>query len=193
MVRTDEITNQNSAIHAVASDFCRIFEKDMDRLYLLAFLLTGDHGIAARCFVSGLEDSGNSPRVFKEWAHLWARRMVIQNAIRATQPRAASQATVTREVRIPGGLPAELSVVAALPTFERFVFVMSVLERYSDRDCALLLDCSRSDVTAARSNALRQLGTSAGLGEADLRPSREVQREVRGLAAKLNLIPRLAT
>jgi len=43
--------------------------------------------------------------------------------------------------------PAEILAVIALASFERFVFVMSVLERYSDQECSLLLDCSRGEVT----------------------------------------------
>ena len=44
----------------------------------------------------------------------------------------------------------ELAAVLALEDFERFVFVMSVLERYSEHDCALLLGCTRRQVNEAR-------------------------------------------
>jgi hypothetical protein len=47
--------------------------------------------------------------------------------------------------------------VLELLAFDRFVFVMSVLERYSDRDCALLLNCSNVDVADARIRAFQQL------------------------------------
>src|ERR1700721_1750894 len=40
---------------------------------------------------------------------------------------------------------------------ERFVFVMSVLEKYSDQDCSVLLGCSRQDVGETRMRALRHL------------------------------------
>jgi DNA-directed RNA polymerase specialized sigma24 family protein len=52
---------------------------------------------------------------------------------------------------------ASLKSVQALSPFVRFVFAMSVLERYSDRDCALLLDCSCADVVAARIRAFQQI------------------------------------
>ena len=39
------------------------------------------------------------------------------------------------------------------------VFVMSVLERYSDRECALLLGCSCTDILPARIRALQQIST----------------------------------
>ena len=44
------------ARYASCEDFRRIFEKDLHGLYQLAFLLTGDHQKAERCFVAGLED-----------------------------------------------------------------------------------------------------------------------------------------
>ncbi len=47
--------------YATSADFCRIFESDMNRLYLLCYLLTADHGIAEECFVRGLEDTTGAP------------------------------------------------------------------------------------------------------------------------------------
>jgi hypothetical protein len=57
--------------------------------------------------------------------------------------------------------PVEIAAVLALPSFDRFVFVMSVLERYSDQDCSVLLGCARRDVLAARTRALQQIGKAA--------------------------------
>jgi hypothetical protein len=44
-----------------------------------------------------------------------------------------------------------------LEQFERFAFVTSVLEHYSERDCALFLGCSPQDVRRARVLALQDL------------------------------------
>src|SRR6266404_538041 len=74
------------AEYAVAGDFCRIFAQNTNGLYWLSFLLTANPTKAEECFVSGLEDSIGSNRVFKEWAQSWARRTIIQNAIRLMQP-----------------------------------------------------------------------------------------------------------
>jgi DNA-directed RNA polymerase specialized sigma24 family protein len=49
-----------------------------------------------------------------------------------------------------------LSTLMGLAPFERFVFVMSVLEGYSDQECSILLDCTRKDVAEARIRALQQ-------------------------------------
>jgi DNA-directed RNA polymerase specialized sigma24 family protein len=139
----------------------------MNGLYLLSFLLTADRDQAEQCFTSGLGDSVKTNRVFREWARSWARRMIIQNAIRMIRPmpeRAGMQALV------PAGLSREavksehdvsITAVLALPAFERFVFVMSILERYSDQDCSVLLGCSRRDVALAKTQAAAHLASLA--------------------------------
>ena len=50
-----------------------------------------------------------------------------------------------------------IALILRLEYFERFVFVMSVLERYSDQDCSVLLGCSRQDVGETRMRALLHL------------------------------------
>jgi DNA-directed RNA polymerase specialized sigma24 family protein len=56
--------------------------------------------------------------------------------------------------------------VAQLSRLERFVFVLCVLERYRDVECAKLLGCARGDVVEARVRALENLATVAPvLGE----------------------------
>ncbi len=192
MARTGQLTERNFATHAVASDFCKIFEQDMNYLYLLSFLLTADHATATKCFVGGLEDSGSNPRVFREWAHSWARRMVIQNAIQIMHPQAAAKETFNRGAENSKSGPAELSAVVRLPVFERFVFVMSVLERYSDRDCALLLDCSRNDVIAGRVRALQQIGSMGKIDRTAEGPADQAQ-ELAALMLKVESVPLLAT
>jgi hypothetical protein len=85
--RRNWIKPQPAIGYATAENFCRIFAEGMNDLYQLSFLLTADHEKAERCFVMGLEESITSNRVFKEWAHSWAKRTVIQNAIRELKPR----------------------------------------------------------------------------------------------------------
>lgn len=155
------------ARYASASDFCRIFEDNMDHLYVLSLLLTADQDLAEKCFVGGLETARGSNAVFKEWAQSWARRTVITNAIRMISPRVEGAADGrSGDVK---GLPPELAAVTRLKTFDRFVFVMSVLEGYSERDCRLMLDCSSSDIARARTGTLQQLaGLAAWYGNAPL-------------------------
>jgi hypothetical protein len=50
--------------------------------------------------------------------------------------------------------------ILGLNAFERFVYVMSVLEKQSDDDCSTLLKCSRRDVIIARALALERLANT---------------------------------
>jgi len=148
--------------YATSADFHRIFNEEMEGLYLLSFLLTADHKKAEQCFVSGIEDSIKGNPVFKEWARSWARRVIIRNAIRVINPLLMEKNTTSTPDG--GGKPqtaepAEIAAVLALEPFARFVYVMSVLERYSDYDCSLLLGCARLGVIAARIRAVQQLGS----------------------------------
>jgi hypothetical protein len=165
MVQPGIKSEATRAEYTVAGDFCRIFSENTNGLYWLSFLLTGDSAKAEQCFVSGLEDCLDANRVFRDWAESWARRTIIQNAIRVMQP-APERAAVTSAwmsgsvVGEHGDQKVPLADLLRLKTFERFVFVMSVLERYSDQECKTLLGCSRHDIVMARSQALKQMAAS---------------------------------
>jgi DNA-directed RNA polymerase specialized sigma24 family protein len=161
--------------YATTDDFCRIFDENMNSLYLLAFLLTADHAWAEQCFVSGLEDAVRGNPVFKEWAHSWARRVIIQNAVRLIKPRpddgsgGLRSASVDSDYKtLPAERHVEISAVLGLEPFERIVYVMTVLERYSDHECSLQLGCARRDVLPARIRALEEIGRQVEMQDRQL-------------------------
>ena len=92
--------------------------------------------------------------------------MIIQSAVRLIAPVDYGQtvslsADVQRGMdKIPVILHAEVRAILDLAALERFVFVMSVLERYSDNDCSILLGCTRRDIAIIRARAMQQLGRS---------------------------------
>jgi hypothetical protein len=146
--------------YASSGDFHRIFHEENDSLHRLSFLLTADREKAEQCFVSGLQESVNGSPVFKEWTHAWARRTVIQNAVRVINPRPVEEHAPSSFDS--GGAKlaveqVESAAVLQLEPFERFVYVISVLERYSDLDCSVLLSCAGRDVIAARIRAFEQI------------------------------------
>jgi hypothetical protein len=163
--------------YANSDDFRRVFDQDLNSLYLLSFLLTADREKAEQCFVSGLEDAVGGNAVFKEWARSWARRAIIVNAIRVINPRpmeenaGSSSASASSNGKTPPVEQVELAAVLALEPFERFVYVMTVLERYSDQDCSLLLGCARRDVVAARTRAFKQIGSAVASHSGQLAPA----------------------
>ena len=171
----------SSGAYATAADFEQIFTQELSALYLLSFLLTGDREKAEECFVNGIGESAKANRVFKEWARSWARRTIIQSAIRLIAPlqhsdRAMrSPSAVGTMDKLPIVSQAEVSAILDLSPLERFVFVMSALERYSDHECSILLGCARRDVIDARARALQHLGqlmgsqkSEPGIGPEDL-------------------------
>jgi DNA-directed RNA polymerase specialized sigma24 family protein len=157
----EEQTNQ----YASREDFHTIFSEHVNELYQLSFLLTRDPAKAEGCLVSGIEDCVTENRVFREWARSWAKRAIVQNAIRELKPRPSHSNSplsgaifpdIDQLSSGPGG-PFAMDAVLGLEDFERFVFVMSVLEHYSEHDCGLLLGCSAREVREARDRALEQL------------------------------------
>jgi len=152
-----------STQYATCADFQRIFDEDMNSLHLLSLLLTADREKAKQCFVSGLDDAVDGNPVFKEWARSWARRVIIQNAVRAINPRPVEDNrsrsnSIDSHDKALEDQQVEMAAVLELEPFDRFVYVMTILEHYSDYECSLLLSSSRRDVLAARTHAFQQLG-----------------------------------
>jgi hypothetical protein len=175
MPQTKQITRPTP--YASNDDFRRVFDQDMNSLYLLSFLLTADREKAEQCFVSGLEDAVEGNPVFKEWARSWARRVIIVNAVRVINPRPMEEnghpisASVSSNGKRPPVEQVEIAAILRLEPFERFVYVMTVLERYSDQDCSLLLGCARRDVVAARTRAFEQIGSAMASHSTQLPPA----------------------
>ena len=151
--------------YAKHADFCEVFEQDTRLLYLLAFLLTTNHTESEQCFVLTVEEALKEETVFKEWARSWVRRRMIENAIGIVSP-ASGRNGQERDLWCAGHAKqreCEIDAVTKLAAFERFVFVMSILERHSNWDCALLLECSMNKVAHARMSALLRLSDLAAL------------------------------
>lgn len=134
-------------------------------LYLLSLFLTGNRKDARRCFVAGVAGCVDGNRVFKEWATSWARSIVIHNAIQIRSPHfgpAGSEGRVSCSATDHSGFNRALqdgpfASVLAMQDFERFVYVLSVLEGYSDRECSVLLECSLQEIEETRYRVLQHM------------------------------------
>jgi hypothetical protein len=84
-VKRDGISKTSG--YATSVEFCELFARETKSLYLLSLLLTAKHENAEECFVSSLEECIEGNSVFKEWAHSWAKRMIVKNAIQMIAPR----------------------------------------------------------------------------------------------------------
>ena len=146
--------------YATRSDFCKVFDDHIDDLYTLSFLLTADHQKAEQCFVSGLQDCLQGNAVFREWAQSWAKRVVIKNAIRMISPLRNEPETAPGIAEPASEADGVAGAITSLQPFDRFAYVLSVLEHYADRECSILLDCTVEKVVEARIRALQRLATA---------------------------------
>jgi DNA-directed RNA polymerase specialized sigma24 family protein len=158
--------------YATSDDFCKLFTEHMDNLYRLSFLLTANSEEAERCFVGGLVDCVDGNPVFKEWASSWARSIIVNNAIRIIMPhispaRSAASGSHSANEDVPK-TPLQnypFASVLQLEDFERFVYVLSVLERYPIRKCAVLLGTSLPLILETLSRALQHIAEFANPGQ----------------------------
>jgi hypothetical protein len=153
--------------YATTDDFQRIFVGEMTDLFRLSLLLTADAAKAESCLILAMRECFASSTVSKGWAFVWVRRTVIRNAIRLVL---GTETVIPIDVygEVGPGFhlqPSDYRIEAledpvailALPDFDRLVFVICVLERYSVLDCALLLKRSPKDVNDARVRAINQV------------------------------------
>jgi hypothetical protein len=183
MMQPEYIPDESAMQYGTVIDYCKIFTEEMHCLYLLSFLLTADPDKAEQCFVRGLGACVEGIGVSTEWAHSWSRRTIFKNAIEMIMPAPERMDSVSLisfdSVAVIGfqGSPTSgkrnpFAAILALGAFERFVFIMSVLERQSDEDCSTLLACSRRDIMIARELALTRLAHS---GDNCVLPERALQ------------------
>jgi hypothetical protein len=160
MFNSCQIDGQGVAGYATAANFMEIYNEEMHSLLLLSLLLTADPEKAEECFADGLEACLHEMDVFLERALLLARRAIIERAIMAvsfTKDRLTGSSLANAQRHSKWANDNFIGAIFALGTFERLVFVMSLLERQSDDDCCALLACEQEDIEAARSRALRNL------------------------------------
>jgi len=170
--------------YASKEEFASAFECDRVSLQRLALLLTANKDAARRCLILAFRECIASSSVSKEWVLSWTRRMVIRNAISLVMGPVGQPFVNTNDDADKGliafspddslGAMATSESILDLPDFDRFVFVVCVLERYSIHDCALLLGKSPGEVNEVRHR----------VGKSSQRFSDELERPVRSGGAK---------
>jgi hypothetical protein len=85
-------TNDCRKKHTALDTVRRAPAEDRVRLYLLSFLLTADRAKAEQCLVPGLDLAAEDNAAIRDWAHSWARRIVIGNALRLIAPHPETRA-----------------------------------------------------------------------------------------------------
>ena len=157
----------NTNEYATRQEFVSLFECERLTLRRLALLLTANAEAAEHCLVRALGECMANYSVSREWALVWARRVVIRNAINVVMDAeeqsfkgmygdAVGDSTAFSEDRSLGRA-ATSKAILALPDLDRFVFVICVLERFSIHDCALLLGRSPRDIDEAHRKVVNQI------------------------------------
>jgi hypothetical protein len=149
--------------YAKHADFCDVIQNDTKSLYLLAFLLTANHKQSEQCFPLVEKLSKNKPSSRNEFRSWIRRRLTEALRIVRGSAREGEKRDLWEDAQHDIPRECEIDAVTRLAAFERFVFVMSILERYSHWDSTLLLRGSMKRVTHARMEALRHLTDLAEL------------------------------
>lgn len=160
MLDSTPIFDDKAVSDAPGTEFWNVLSDEMHSLYLLSFLLTADLDKAHGCFLGGMGECQGEMDVFVSWAQERARRSILERAIWFVAPTPDHAHDFSFDhikhsaEKAKGNL---FGAILGLKTFERFVYVMSVLERQSDEDCSTLLRCSQRDIKIARALAFAQL------------------------------------
>ena len=141
------------------------------RIYWLAFLLTGHHGISVDMTLEALPLPEDSNPFFSNWMVAWSRRVFIAKALAAIRNELAASARRTAsEGAEKGALPPRNWTVGrdttkvqlenallAIDLFPRCALLLSVFEGMSLEDVAILLDSELDLVRKAQMVGLREL------------------------------------
>jgi hypothetical protein len=154
--------------YARKEEFVSVFERERAGLQRLALLLTANSEAAKQCLVCAFKECITSSSVSKEWVLSWIRRVVIRNAIGLVMDSGVQSFVSTNDDGDDGsiacspydslGETATSESILDLPEFERFVYVICVLERYSIHDCASLLGRPPREIDEARKRVATQAG-----------------------------------
>jgi hypothetical protein len=135
----------------------------MHNLYLLSLLLTAVPHKAQQCFLDGIGECESEIDAFMSWAQARARRTIVERAIRVVAPTPEHAYDFSFDHLKLSAVKMKTNIfdaILGLNAFERFVFIISVVEKRCDEDCSTLLGCSQKDVMIARSVALAQLAST---------------------------------
>jgi DNA-directed RNA polymerase specialized sigma24 family protein len=145
-------------------DYRSLFHSNAESLLGLCRTLTGDERRARLSFDNALNRCVESANVvFREWMLSWARRLIIKSCIAAMRSEIQSAAhrfsastinrplpETTRARHLSKMAPEELETkLLRADTLCRFVVVLRVVENYSRRETALLLDVDEIICTSA--------------------------------------------
>lgn len=173
--KKDQDLREQAEEYASHYDFRAMFTDDETGLRLLANLLTGDRESAEQCLVIGLDGESPDNPTFRNWAHSWSKKTIIKNAIQTVAPSPQKADGNWDTLHTPETLA---GAVSCLDAFERFVFVMSLVEGYSVQECAALLGTSPQEVSIAKSRAVEHVAALLPAEESVPQPQAHFEQKI---------------
>ncbi len=177
MAQSLSISTVESRAYASTSDVVSCFEQARSLLMKMAFLITGDEFVAARCVENARENTLKSHRPFRDCILEWAKTATIQLAllrsarvIRSFEDphkgwrcshaeHLAENADETRRLGLQRlTLIDATELVSELDPLCRAVLVLRLALRNSIQECAFRLNVSRLAVIGANCRAMEWLG-----------------------------------
>jgi DNA-directed RNA polymerase specialized sigma24 family protein len=156
----------------------QIFEDHAAELHWLAYLLTGNQDRSVQAFTKALDSEDYANPAIADFMVSWSRKLVIGAALETIRPelRESALRTARSEDPDPAALvaskPAEphpmtspefQRAVLAIDAFPRCALLLTVFEKLSLDDAALLLNADKALVRKARAQGLLELaGAFAG-------------------------------
>jgi len=146
-------------------------DHDAAGLHWLAFLLTGRRGLSIDIAAEIAASEDDSRPFFSTWMLAWSRRLVISRALAAIREELAASARRMKLKRVnEAALPSRdwsldrgttkggiENALLAIDVFPRAALLLSVFERVSIDDAAVLMDADPKLVSKARTIGLREL------------------------------------
>ena len=170
----------------------QIFEDHAAELHWLAYLVTGSHDRGVRAFTKALEFEDNGTPAMADFLPSWSRHLVIDASLETIRPQLRESAWRTNRAPDPDPAtvvalrpPAQMTTpeferaLLAIDLFPRCALLLTVFEKLSLEDAALLLDADEALVRKARNQGLLELAAAIA--------GRRGPRRVRTVRFKLRL------
>lgn len=160
------LTSQTEVEYATADDMQKLFVAAMKDLFCLAFLLIANSERAEDCVIRSMRECFRNRYILKERLPDWVRDSVVRNGMKIVRdidglsfgdaPR--DSIPLVPEPSQPSIGTTDYSAgILELSNFDRLVYVICILERYTSGRCAMLLGMSREQVWDARNRALAHI------------------------------------
>ena len=174
--------HDKSVTEAEKNALYSVFRERYSELYWLAFLLTGDQQQSVQAFTNALDAEDGANPFFRSWMVSWARRLVIASALRviASQLRESVRRVELsrfKDLVCPDGPPPATwtgfqgltkpeveRAVLAIDLFPRCALLLTVFERLSVQDTAVLLGAEEALVRKAQGLGLIELTRNIARG-----------------------------